>query len=62
MLDRALGDAEQEQIGHFVNEELVLDSDIAGFGSPKMEFEEIGEFLRDVEDSERDRETCNLSQ
>jgi len=28
------------------NEEPVLDSDMAGFGIPKMEFEEIGEFLR----------------
>ena len=33
------------KLGHFVNEGAVLDSDMACFGSPKTEFEEIGEFL-----------------
>jgi hypothetical protein len=41
-----LGDTELQQIGRFVNEEPVLDWDMGVFGIPKMEFEEIGEFLR----------------
>lgn len=60
MLHRALGDTELQQPGHFVNEEPVLYSDMECFGSPKMDFEELGEFLRG-EDSERDRDTGNLS-
>ena len=61
MLDRAMGDTELQQVGRFVNEEPVPDSDMAGSGIPKMEFEEMGEFFV-VEDSDRDRETRNFSQ
>jgi hypothetical protein len=44
MLDRILGDTEPQQIGRFVHEEPVIASDMECFGSPKMEFEEMGEF------------------
>ena len=56
-----MGDTELQQVGRFVNEEPVPDSDMAGSSIPKMEFEEMGEFFV-VEDSDRDRETRNFSQ